>query len=128
MSGCMKLGRSICIVDDDEAVRDSLQAMAEVHQLVADVFESGRKFLEAHDPAHHACVLLDLKMPEMSGLEVLKSLKTRESSTPVVLMTAVIGSITEEQARQAGAVALLEKPIRHQQLVDTIRPILKASL
>lgn len=110
----------IFIIDDDEAVQDSLRILLESLDLEVETFSSGRDFLEQHDGHGGGCVVLDIDLPSMNGLEVLAALAERGNHLPVILMTGRADSILRKQSKQSTAVALLEKPMRESLLLDTI--------
>jgi two-component system response regulator FixJ len=87
---------TVYIVDDDEGVRDSARALLEAYDLAA----GGR-----------GCLLLDLNLPEMDGLELLELLRRRRIGIPVIIVTAQRDTALEERARRAGAFAFFEKPV-----------------
>ena len=124
----MSSNPTIFIVDDDEAVRESLKELMHSNGLAAEVYGSGEEFLNAHDASRDGCVLLDIQMPGMTGLEVLESLKSSDIDTPVILITGGADSATQSAARQAGAVALLGKPLSSQPLFEAIRRALEHGL
>ena len=109
------LGRTkrdtIYIVDDDDAVRDSARALLESYDHVVEDYGSGSEFLSAFDDMNEGCLLLDLNMPEMGGIEVLEALRDRGASIPVIVVTAQSDAALLDQARQAGAFALVAKPV-----------------
>jgi two-component system response regulator FixJ len=102
---------TIYIVDDDEAVRDSARALLESYDLTVQDYRSARDFLAAYDGANGGCLLLDLNMPEMTGLELLELLREREVAIPVIIVTAQSDPAVLDRARRAGAFALFEKPV-----------------
>jgi FixJ family two-component response regulator len=117
--------RSITIVDDDEAVRHSLQALLEAAGLSVDVYPTGEDFLAAADAARGAaggpgCLILDLHLPGLDGIEILERLRDAGATTPVILISARFDPSTRARAAQAGALALLEKPLRERALLDGI--------
>jgi two-component system response regulator FixJ len=116
---------AIFIVDDDPAVRDSLQQLLESIGFTVETYGSGESFLEHASPLEGACVLLDLKLPGLNGLEVLESLAQRPYDTSVVLITGHGDSKTRARALRAGAVAMLQKPVRDELLLRTLRRIMK---
>ncbi|MBP2227854.1 FixJ family two-component response regulator [Azospirillum agricola] len=100
----------VFIVDDDEAVRDALAALVEVAGLSVRTFDNALEFLHRHGPDQPGCVVADLRMPFMDGLELQEELARRGSGIPVIVITAhgeVRAAVT---ALQAGAVDFLEKP------------------
>ncbi len=117
-------GARVFIVDDDEAVRDSLRAMLESEGLEVEEFADGEEFLRLFDPRDTGCVLLDLNMPEVSGHEVLESMAERNIQIPVIVITSVSDDRLKSRALAAGARTLLEKPLEHERLLDTINQVM----
>ncbi len=120
-----ELGSAIFIVEDDRAVRDSLRHLLESIGFTVETHGSGEEFLEQASPLDGACVLLDLKLPGLNGLEVLESLARRPYDTFVILITAYGDEITRARALGAGAVEMLQKPVRDESLLRTLRRVLK---
>jgi two-component system, LuxR family, response regulator FixJ len=117
---------TVYIVDDDADVRDSARALLESYDLAVQEFASARAFLEGFKADGKGCLLLDLHMPEMSGLELLELLRRREIGLPVIIVTGRGDAATRERARRAGAFAFLEKPVDHS-LIDTVGRALQAA-
>ena len=113
-------GQTICLVDDDEFVRESLCALLEAHAFRVEAFASGRDFL-ARNGHTQGCLLLDVHMPEMSGLDILKQLRAQQNPTPVVLITGRRDHRIEAQAKDLGAVALLGKPVPAKSLLAALQ-------
>jgi FixJ family two-component response regulator len=114
----------VYIVDDDEAVRDSLRALFEAHGFVVHDFASGVDFLQRQAPAANGCVVLDVNLPGMDGFEVLKRLVDGGSHLPVIIMTARTDSQTSADALRAGAVGFVQKPFVSGQLMIMVRDAL----
>jgi FixJ family two-component response regulator len=108
--------RLICVVDDDEAVRDSLGILLTARGLSVRTFDSARKFLDDGAANSCACLLLDMHMPEMTGLALL--LELRQSGKPVsaIMITAGSDASLGEKAEEAGALAVLRKPVPEDEL------------
>lgn len=104
-------GLRLYLVDDDASVLRSLKALVSAHGLEAVPFESAEAFLEGYDPNVLACLLLDIKMPGMSGLELQEVLKQRGSSMPVIILTGHGDVPAAVQAMKNGAVDFIEKPL-----------------
>jgi two-component system response regulator FixJ len=102
---------TIYIVDDDESVRDSARALLESYDLIVEDFASARAFLDGYEVGRKACLLLDLNMPEMDGLELLEWLRGRQIAIPVIIVSAQNDAEVQERARRAGAFAFFEKPV-----------------
>jgi two-component system response regulator FixJ len=112
----------IFIVDDDDATRESLRLLVECEGFEARDFASGRRFLDAVRPAGDGdCLILDLNMPGMSGFEVLEELSRRGDRLAVIVTTAWPDPTSRSRALAAGAVALLEKPHRADELFALVR-------
>jgi len=116
----------IYIVDDDDVVRDSLRALLEVRQYQVCDFESGDHFLDRLDLAN-GCVILDVHMPGLPGTEVLRQLRERGATIPVILITGRRDSQIEAQASAFGAIALIDKPLSHAKLFSAIEQALQLS-
>ena len=110
----------VYVVDDDLSVRRTFNRLLTAAGWRVETYASGAAFLDAYLTGQCGCVVLDLRMPEMSGLEVQTQLRGRGSSLSVVVVTAFSDAASREQAMQAGAVAVLEKPVRNQQLLRCI--------
>ena len=111
----------IFIVDDDEGVRDSLLLLLECEGLEAQAFASGRQFLEADRPRDGDCLILDVHMAGMSGLDLLEELRRRGNGIPVILITGRPDTATKDRARRAGVPAMLEKPYRAEEILARVR-------
>lgn len=114
----------ITVVDDDDMVRDSLRALLEAHRFQVRDFESARRYLDTRDGFARGCLLVDMHMPEMNGLELLESLRTVGDTTPVVLYTGRNDPALEARALAAGATAVLDKPVTYKTLLAAIRQAL----
>jgi FixJ family two-component response regulator len=101
----------IDIVDDDEAVRDSMRVLLETYGFVVREYASAQEFLASSNQPVCGCLLLDLHMPGMTGLDLLDTLRARGWTEPIILMTGRSDSVLKERAGRAGAVAMLDKPV-----------------
>ncbi|MGC1274539.1 MAG: response regulator transcription factor [Planctomycetaceae bacterium] len=120
-SGPPRRTATVFIVDDDPGMRKSLTWLVESVDLQVETFGSASEFLEAYDPERPGCLLCDVRMPGMSGLEMQERLRTIGSTLPVIMMTGY-GDITSAvRAMKAGAIDFLEKPISDQVLLDHIQ-------
>ena len=117
----------VAIVDDDEAVRDALALLLRVHGFDARGFASGETFLEWAGTQPIDCVLLDLKMNGLSGLDVQAALGERRLDYPIVVLTAHGDVATTRAALKAGALDFIEKPFDDELLLATIRAASEAS-
>ena len=110
----------VCVVDDDEAVRESLQVLLETMDYAVKGYESGVSFLDDCKTLNAGCVLLDVRMPQMSGLEVQQRLNTERPDLPVVIVTGHGDVPMAVQAMQAGAVDFIEKPFEEDALLASV--------
>jgi FixJ family two-component response regulator len=108
------------VVDDDEAVRESLRALLSSVQLQAATYASAEAFLAAATPAMRGCLVLDVRMPGMSGLELQRLLKERGCGLPVIVITGHGDVTMAVRAMKAGAFDFIEKPFNEQDLLDRI--------
>jgi FixJ family two-component response regulator len=111
----------IAIIDDDAAMRDSLRDLMEAAGLVARCFESAEEFLESDLHHQAACLITDILMPKMSGLQLQARLKEEECDIPIIFITAYGDARMRIQAMREGAVEFLAKPFDHQLLLKTVR-------
>ncbi len=115
----------VFIVDDDEAVRSSLRLLLKSVGLVPNALGSAREFLEKYEPAQPGCLVLDVRMPEMSGLELQEQLNRQGAVIPVIFITGHGDVPMAVEAMQAGAFDFLQKPFRDQDLIDRIQRALE---
>lgn len=115
----------IYIVDDDEAVRDSLRALFEAHGFVVHDFGSGVAFLDGHAPGMRGCLLLDVNLPGVDGFEVLRRLASAGSRLPVIVMSARTDGRTDAIAVASGAFGFVQKPFTTPQLLGLVRDALR---
>jgi FixJ family two-component response regulator len=111
----------IAIIDDDEAMQDSLRDLIEAAGLEARCFGSAEEFLESDLHRKAACLILDVRMPKMSGLQLQAKLKEEESNVPIIFITAHGDARMRIQAMREGAVEFLAKPFDHQLLLKRVR-------
>jgi RNA polymerase sigma factor (sigma-70 family) len=111
----------VFLVDDDASVRDSLGLLLSLKGMNARLFASAEEFLNAYQPEWHGCVLTDLRMTGMSGLELQKEMKDRGIDIPLVVLTAHGDVATTRIALKNGALDFLEKPVDDEMLVDVIQ-------
>ena len=111
----------VYIVDDDEGLRKSMRAIVHSMGLRAETFESAEEFLEQFDEAQAGCVVTDLRMAGISGIQLQQKLADRGVSIPIIIVTAHAETPLTVQAVKDGATTVLEKPCRDYELVDAIR-------
>jgi len=116
---------TVFLVDDDPAVLRSLTALVKVLFPRVEAYGSAAEFLAAHQPDRPGCLVLDVAMPGMSGLELHQKLIEDKTELPVVFVTGHGNVQMAVGAMQAGAVNFLEKPFREQELWDSIRRALE---
>ena len=114
----------IAIIDDDESLRDSLLALFASAGLVARCFGSAEEFLEYDLHRRAACVIADILMPKISGLQLQARLKEQECDIPIIFITAYGDARMRIQAMREGAVEFLAKPFDHQLLLKAVRAAL----
>src|SRR5712692_424696 len=114
----------IAIIDDDESICDSLRDLMESAGLLARCFGSAQEFLESGMHRQAACLITDILMPKMSGLELQTRLKAEECDIPIIFITAYGDAGTRIQAMREGAVEFFAKPFDHQLLLKTVRAAL----
>jgi CheY-like chemotaxis protein len=117
--------RVVAVVDDDEGFRDALQRFLRTLALYVEAFPSGEEFLQWNRMDSVGCVILDLAMPGMSGLEVKEQLTARGLQIPIVFVTAHRNEQLGQRAAAAGALAVLRKPVDHDELVRLVRQALE---
>jgi two-component system, LuxR family, response regulator FixJ len=116
---------TVFIIDDDPAVRQALTVLLRSMHLQAEAYDSAQQFLGAFDATRPGCLLLDVRMPGISGLELLEQLSGHEIRLPVIVMSAYGDVPMVVRAMKAGALNFLEKPCRDQQLWEAIQEGLK---
>jgi FixJ family two-component response regulator len=117
----------VYLVDDDEAVRDSMRELLRSYGVDVRDYGSAREFLEEPFRDRTSCLLLDLHMPGMSGLELLELLHERGDPIPVIVITGRSDTFLRERVHEAGAMALLNKPVDDEELVQSIETALGAT-
>ena len=118
----------IAIVDDDDAVRDALALLLRLHGFATREFASGEAFLEWAGTGSADCVLLDLRMPGLSGIDVQAELVRRRLRWPIVMLTAHGDIATTRAALKGGAYDFIEKPFDDDVLLQTIRAATERSV
>jgi two-component system response regulator FixJ len=118
---------SLHIVDDEELVRNSLVAVLQNANYDVLAFASGIEFLKALSELNPDCVILDVRMPKMGGLDVLEILRQQHPEIPVVLMSGFADVSMAVTAMRSGASDFVEKPLQSKDVLDTIERVLEAS-
>lgn len=112
------------LVDDDPAVRDAISFLLETVGIECRCFESADAFLAGHDGAATSCLVLDIRMPGMSGLELQDELRRRDWSTPIIFITGHGEIAMAVRAMRNGAFDFIQKPFKDQELLDSINAAL----
>jgi two-component system, LuxR family, response regulator FixJ len=112
--------KAVFVVDDDAAVRHGLRFMLRAAGYGVEAFPSARSFLEDYDPRRSGCLLLDVRMPQMTGLELQQQLNVRGWRIPVIFITGHGTVPLAIAAMKAGAFDFLEKPLREDPLLESI--------
>lgn len=120
----MNLPPTVFLVDDAAAVRETLAKLIEMSGLAVETYASAEAFLESYDPGRPGCLVLDLKMPGMSGIELQAELGRRGIGLPIIFLTAFGDIPTTVRAIQAGAVDFLTKPVQAKPFLERIQAAL----
>ncbi len=110
----------VYVIDDDEAMRDSLSFLLESAGFDVTLFESALKFLDALPELAFGCVVSDVRMPGLDGIELLKRMKTRPGAFPIIIMTGHGDIPLAVEAMKLGAIDFLEKPFEDDRLITMI--------
>ena len=115
----------VSIVDDDVSVRRSTQRLLRCSGFRAEVFASAQEFLDSKSAAETCCLILDLRMPGMNGLELQRRLAQNGNPIPIIFLSSHASEEDERSALGAGAAQFLRKPISKEALLGAIRDALK---
>src|SRR5271165_3672097 len=116
----LKRRKTVAVVDDDPSMLRAMQNLLDAHGFAATVFASAEEFLDCGIASQFDCLLLDLQLGGMSGIELRHRLNASSSSLPVVFMTALDDDAMRREALKAGCIACLRKPFPARQLIDAI--------
>lgn len=117
--------RLVAIVDDDESVRTAVHGVLKSVGLNTRSFASAEEFLRSGDQRETGCLITDIRMPGMSGLELQATLAEEDYRIPIIFITAYGDARTRTQAMRAGAVEFLEKPFDDDVLLESVRTVLE---
>jgi FixJ family two-component response regulator len=117
----------VCVVDDDSLIRDSTRRLIRSFGFRAETFASVEEFNSSDRLEKTACLILDVHMRGMSGLELQRQLMAANVRTPIIFITAYQDDDSRKQALEAGAVAFLSKPFEQEELIEAIDVALKLS-
>jgi two-component system response regulator FixJ len=119
---------TVFVIDDDASVRDSINLILSLKGMLTQLFPSAEDFLEAYRPEWRGCILTDLQMPRMSGLDLQQALQERGCLLPVVILTAHGDVPTTRVAMKGGAFDFLEKPINDEILLDVLKNAIREDI
>ncbi len=117
----------ITIVDDDICIRESLQSLLRSVGFSVEVFDSAEAFLRSNHAAHSDCLLLDVRMPGMNGIELQRELSAKGCRVPIIFISAHVNDDLLNQALSAGAVAFLCKPLNEEMILTALQLALNKS-
>jgi len=123
-----RMSNLIAVIDDDEAMQDSLYDLMEATGLVARCFGSAEEFLESDLRNQAACLIVDVHMPKMSGLQLQAKLKGEGCDVPVIFVTAHGDAGMRIGAMREGAIEFLAKPFDHRLLLKRVRAALNMNI
>ena len=116
---------TIFLVDDDEAVRDALELLMETAQFNTESFDSAEAFLDACDPDRPGCLVLDIRMPGMSGIKLQEELAARGIIIPIIFLSGHGTVPMSAQAFRSGAIDFMEKPFEENILLERIQEAIR---
>jgi FixJ family two-component response regulator len=115
----------VVIVDDDELVRQALESVVKAAGFTTETFGSAEDFLDSIPMYSATCLILDVRLPGMSGIELQRRLRAKNSGIPIIFVTAHGDASTRDRAMEDGAAGFLNKPVRWQTLLDAIHAALE---
>jgi FixJ family two-component response regulator len=118
----------ISIIDDDDSVRESLRRLMRSVGFAVNVFASAEEFLDSDCLRNTDCLILDVRLPGMSGLELQRHLATSHSDIPIIFITSYEDDDVRARALNAGAVDYFLKPFNDENLLDAIEAVLKSKI
>ena len=116
--------RLVCVVDDDEAVRDSTQLLLGIYGFQVRAYAGARDFLAEFDPTLTGCLILDIHMPEMTGVELLSLLRGRGFTVPTIVVSGQTDPVVAETLTRSGALVILSKPVNEDELMGFVKKAL----
>lgn len=116
---------TVFVVDDDPGIRDSVTWLFQSVGLPVETYGSAQKFLETYAPSRPGCLILDVRLPGMGGLDLLEALRRRGATLPVIVVTAFGEVHSAVRAMKGGAIDVMEKPTRDQVLLDRVQQALE---
>lgn len=115
---------TVFVVDDDPGIRDSVTWLLQSVGLRVETYASAHEFLDVFSPARPGCLVLDVRLPGMGGLDLLDELRNRGATLPVIIVTAFGEVHSAVRAMKGGAIDVMEKPTRDQALLDRVQQAL----
>lgn len=116
---------AVHIIDDDEAVRDSLAILLETRGFEVATYATAQAFLDRAREGVAGCVVTDVQMPEMNGLQLLRAFRAQALDTPVLIITARSGRALADEALALGARAVIDKPFAPNAFIDAVEAALR---
>jgi FixJ family two-component response regulator len=113
-------GTSIALIDDDALLRDALARLLEMTGMTVEQYDSGEEFLAAADGSKVDCVVIDVQLGDISGIEVAHHLRETQGHYPIVFITGSIDPVFEQQADEIDGAAFLRKPFLRDTLIEAI--------
>ncbi len=117
----------VYVVDDDDAVRDSLKVLIEAHGITVEDYASTAEFFRAVGPQRNGCLILDLHLPGTSGLDFLAAHRDLPQQLPVIMITGRSDAASRQRAERLGVLDYLDKPVREDVLLASIRRALEVN-
>ena len=117
-------GNTVHVIDDDDAARDSLEFLLKSARLQVQTYDSARNFLKQISGAAAGCIITDVRMPEINGIELLRKVREMDLQTPVIVITGHADVPLAVEAMRAGAIEFLEKPYDDELLLAAVRTAL----
>lgn len=117
--------QQVYLIDDDDAVRDSMSMLLEASDLPCHSFTSADEFFDYYDGTQRGCLVLDIRMPGMTGLELQQRLKAKESTLPIIFITGHGDVPMAVEAMRHGAADFLRKPVMEQDFLDRVQQALE---
>lgn len=118
----------ICIIDDNEAVGDALKFLFESYNFQVNIYNNPLLFLKEFSPEWEGCLIIDLFMPSMNGIELMKKIKTLNSNLNIIIMSGHGGEESESESLKAGASAFITKPFKTEYFLKQVMSLLKTPL
>lgn len=117
---------TVCVVDDDRMVLESLSWLLGTIRLESRIYESSASFLREYSPGIFACVILDVRMPEMNGMELHQKIREKDAKVPVIIVTGHADVPMAVRAMKAGAFDFIEKPYSDQLMLERVQAAIRS--